>query len=562
MGTRQKINNDSCIRLQRVKIKNFKQIRELDLLLDEGMNIFVGDNEAGKTSILEAIVLATTGRFRGEPIGRCLSEYLFNRDSLEEYLKSLKGESPEPPPQIEIEIFFKSGETGAPIFQGSNNSEHDRKAFGYRLTIALDEDYATEYESLVRLKELTSLPIEYYSARFTTFADERISQRLIPIKAALIDPSSELLSSRADSRAVRTLCGSLDDELTVGLAQEYRVALKKFQHSEIVQRIGAEIKRNPKLTKRCIALDVNTGTKDSWKSELSVTSEDIPYAYIGSGMQCVIQSEIVLSSAQGKGIDILLVEEPENHLSHARLNEYLSQLKDGSEQRQIVLTTHSSFVANKLGLNAIHLVSKSPDGTSVQRLMNADDETQAYFRRLPGYDTLRFVLCEAAILVEGPSDELIVQRAYMDSHDGKLPIDDGIDIISVGLSFERFLKIAHDLKRKIAIVTDNDGKPEELEEKYQKYRNSNEVLVSFDNEVHPPAEGDDPNLRWDTLEATILRSNDIQHLASVLNRKDSDKNSLLKWMESNKTKWALRVFESKDKIEYPDYIVKAIEHVQ
>lgn len=40
-----------------------------------------------------------------------------------------------------------------------------------------------------------------------------------------------------------------------------------------------------------------------------------------------------------------------------------------------------------------------------------------------------------AILVEGDSDELIVQRAYMDSHRGKLPISDGIDIISVGISF-------------------------------------------------------------------------------------------------------------------------------
>jgi predicted ATP-dependent endonuclease of OLD family len=32
--------------------------------------------------------------------------------------------------------------------------------------------------------------------------------------------------------------------------------------------------------------------------------------------------------------------------------------------------------------------------------------------KLPGYDTLRLILCNKAILVEGPSDELIVQKAY------------------------------------------------------------------------------------------------------------------------------------------------------
>ena len=41
-----------------------------------------------------------------------------------------------------------------------------------------------------------------------------------------------------------------------------------------------------------------------------------------------------------------------------------------------------------------------------------------YFKKLPGYDTLRLVLAKRVILVEGPSDELVVQRAYRDAHDG------------------------------------------------------------------------------------------------------------------------------------------------
>ncbi len=73
-------------------------------------------------------------------------------------------------------------------------------------------------------------------------------------------------------------------------------------------------------------------------------------------------------------------------------------------------------------------------------------------------------LVDKAILVEGPSDELIIQRAYQDKY-GRSPLADGIDVISVGLAFERFLSIAKLIGKKVAIVTDNDGNPEKLAKK-------------------------------------------------------------------------------------------------
>ena len=72
--------------------------------------------------------------------------------------------------------------------------------------------------------------------------------------------------------------------------------------------------------------------------------------------------------------------------------------------------------------------------------------------QLPGYDTLRMILSKKSILVEGPSDELIIQKAYFDKYD-KLPISDDIDVISLkGLSFLRFLEIAEVLNNKVTVV--------------------------------------------------------------------------------------------------------------
>ena len=72
--------------------------------------------------------------------------------------------------------------------------------------------------------------------------------------------------------------------------------------------------------------------------------------------------------------------------------------------------------------------------------------------------------------MEGPSDELIVQRAYRDAHDNRLPIHDGIDVMSMdALSAKRFLDIAVLLKKPVVVVTDNDGDEAAARARYAAY---------------------------------------------------------------------------------------------
>ena len=69
-------------------------------------------------------------------------------------------------------------------------------------------------------------------------------------------------------------------------------------------------------------------------------------------------------------------------------------------------------------------------------------------------------LCKRAILVEGPSDEMIVQYAL--EKEGKTLFEDGTELIVVnGTRFKNFIQLAKELKKPIAIITDNDGKSED-----------------------------------------------------------------------------------------------------
>ena len=64
--------------IKKVYIENFKSFRKLELDLNSGINILVGNNEAGKSTILEAIHLALTGLLNGKYLKNDLTEYLFN----------------------------------------------------------------------------------------------------------------------------------------------------------------------------------------------------------------------------------------------------------------------------------------------------------------------------------------------------------------------------------------------------------------------------------------------------------------------------------------------------
>ena len=211
----------------------------------------------------------------------------------------------------------------------------------------------------------------------------------------------------------------------------------------------------------------------------------------------------------------------------------------------MILSTHSTFVMNKLGIENVIMFGKNQKTTSLNKL---SPDTQDYFRKLPGYDTLRLIIAKKAILVEGPSDELLVQKAYLIEHK-KLPIENGVDVISVGLSFKRFLEIAVLLDKEVYVVTDNDGDyAEKIEHKYKEYMDITNIKICYDK---------DNNCK--TLEPQIVKVNELSRLNSILGRNEKNKKELIKYMESNKVDCALRLFETNQNLSIPQYILDAIK---
>ena len=286
----------------------------------------------------------------------------------------------------------------------------------------------------------------------------------------------------------------------------------------------------------------------------------IPFGYVGKGTQCILKTELALGHKKSPKAMVILLEEPESHLSYSRLNILTESIARKYKNKQIIITTHSSFVANKLGLN--HLILLKNHKTT--KLLDLKDDTAKYFKTLAGYDTLRFILCKKAILVEGPSDELVVQRAYMDLHKEKLPIEDGIDVITMnGLSFLRYLEIAEKLDVKTAVVSDNDGNIEAVKNKYVNYIGSNQkenISICIDMDIDSGSlNNDQEKFNYNTLEPKLLKVNSLDSLNIILGKNFETEDLLLKYMHSHKTECALAIFESEKDIKYPQYIMKAVQ---
>ncbi len=543
--------------ITKIKINNFKKLKQFEFEPCSGMNILVGNNNEGKSTIFEAIHLALTGYYRGKYIRNCITQDIFNEECVKEYILGINTEKNTPLPILNIELFFDD----IPELLGTNNSDQEDKS-SINFSIEFDNSFEKEYKAFIEKGNITTLPIEYYKVTWHCSAndDSEMTTRSIPIKSVLIDTSDSNLRNSSDTCISKIIKEKLEEEEIIDISQTYREVRDQFINSPTIMNINERLTKEDHLMGNTIQMDVEMLNKSEWEKAIITKINSIPFENVGKGEQATLRIELSLKNPKAEKAGIILLEEPENHLTYSKLNRLLNDVEKQSGRKQIFVTTHSSFVANKLGLKKIILLRE-------QNTMKFDDlteDTQEFFMKKPGYDTLRFLLCKKAILVEGDADELVVQRAYKDKYQ-KLPIEDEIDVISVGTTFLRFLEMADKLKKETIVVTDNDGDITALESKYSNYLGENVkeyIQIYYDEETHINQGGlvakNEGKFNYDTLEPCLLRANTLEIINRVLGKSYFSDDDLIKYMVGNKTECALKIFNAEENINYPNYIKKAI----
>lgn len=533
--------------IEKVKIRGYRKIQDLTFIPNPHVNILVGDNESGKSTLLEAIGLALTGRINGRPAYEELNPFWFNQSDVAAFFSARANGQKVIPPFIEIEVFLSDRDEFARNLTGGHSSDiPTRECAGVKMRIQLNEDYASEFEAHVS-SSTEIIPVEYYEVDWRTFKDIVLTARPKELTTSVIDSRTVRSSNAVDFHMRQILNDRLQPEVKAQVSSAFR-RIKEQMTAEHLKTINDELQEvEGSLNGTAISLAMDQSSKGSWDTSVVPHVSNLPIGMSGQGQQASLKIALAMSR-NAERAQVVMVEEPENHLSHTSLNVLLRRIVNlTSEDQQLFITTHSSYVLNRLGLDGLKLVS---DG-KVSTFEELSNETVRYFQKLPGYDTLRMVLAEKFILVEGPSDEILFERFYRDLT-GKTPIQDGIDVFSMrGLSLARCLELAKLLDKQCAVLRDNDGQTHGeimagLAELVEDTRR--EVFIS------DKASGK-------TLEPQLLSANpDLDQMRQIL--KITSRADPETWMTNNKTEAAIRIAESSMRLAVPGYFSKAIEFIR
>lgn len=545
--------------VKKLKLRNFKRFTSVTFDFNDDINIIVGDNECGKSSLLEAMEVCLNLSHRGRPLSPELVAELFNIECVNAYLNGDLSQNSLP--ELLIEAYVE----GSPKLRGTNNTDGSDTE-GLFVRICFDADLSDSYAAFISdTKKVSTLPVELYKVEWFSFAWDRLTQLTKSINCLFVDPA-RLHPTFGKSRYINSIINAaIDKNARATLNLSYRQLKVRFSAEEDVKQINEKLDAEKEVTDKPLKIVADISPTSSWESNLQLAVNDISFAHIGKGEQNQVQIKIAVRN-KAKDVDIVMLEEPENHLSHINLVRLIGYIEEKNQKKQLFITTHSSYVLNKLSIGKLCLLS-----SGYTRLKDIDAETIKTLKRLPGYDTLRVVLARKVILVEGPSDELVLKRLYLDTHKC-LPEHHGVDVIVVrGISFKMYLNIAKLLGHPVHVVKDNDGDyKKNITEWWSEF-----VAFSFMRCFSPTDDAQrslepalieangSSDVALDVLAKTMLST---QTYGNYLAAGDLDAKKVFfaHWYGvdnsgSRKVDSAMRIFDSAATINYPDYLKEAVK---
>jgi predicted ATP-dependent endonuclease of OLD family len=525
--------------LEKIVLKNYKNFVNTTIAFNEGRNIFVGENGVGKSSLLQAIRLVLSGSY--SQIDTLGLESLFNAKVVSNFFTN----NPESKnlPELIIELYFAKKYVAPNSYEinGKYNTDQ-RECDGLQLKISANREEFSDEINEVLSHDNPTFPFDYYKVEFRTFANQGYNnyQKRHKLNFAFIDTTS-MNQTVATKHYVEQLFANQTGNKKQQISHDFRELAKGFSQS-IYQEYGID---EPKDDYK---LKVRSTTEKHFSDILTAHKNEISIENLGLGERVILGVKSSIASA-ADNVQIVLIEEPENHLSHLNVHRLIERIEnDGNNDKQIFIATHSNMIASRLELKNLILIGDSGQTLTLEDLTA---ETSRFFAKAPNTNVLNFILAKKTILVEGDAEFILMEKFYEEQRKLK-PFDEDVVIISCGgKTFKRYLEIAKILNKKVAVITDNDGNfAKNIKENYSDFSENNIKICSDENDKNH------------TFEVCLYQVNKDFYDTVFANRRMT--NGVQSYLLTNKAEAAFRVLELEEYPEnyvVPAYIMEAIEWI-
>ena len=453
--------------LSNIKLWNFRKYGSdtfdidkpnLDLNFTEGLNVLIGENDSGKTAIIDAIkIVLKTHSY--EYIKIETDDFYNNSDRLRIELK-FKGFLDEEAKNF-TEWFTWEG-------QGENSTPILRVFYDVRR-----KDYKI-LPSEVRVGEDTE------GNRLTAEAKEFLK---ITYLRPLRDAESGLVPKR-NSRLSQILLGDnifkVDNHFLVNKFRNINDELKKYfnegEGSSIKENINKYIKGFYGQEKEVI-FDTASNDIKSILEKLSLLLSGEDNVGLGTLNRIFMATELLhLDKENREGLRLGLIEELEAHL-HPQAQMQVIETLQKQNKVQLIITTHSPNLASKIKLENLIICNGNNTFPMGKDYTELNEDSYVFLEKFLDVTKSNLFFAKGVILVEGWAEEILIPSLAK-----AIGIDltaKGVSVVNIGnVGFDHYSKIflrkdgCSPMKIPVAVVTDCDVREYEVNgNEYQKRNN-------------------------------------------------------------------------------------------